>query len=372
MQSHKAIISYSVIALIVVIIGVIEWSSMKGQTSQVSAIPIISPQTESTMEKSKKYPPAKELVAPSGFINSEPFALADFIGKKVILLDIWTYSCINCQRTLPYISEWNDKYADQGLLIIGIHSPEFDFEKKLNNVQAAVDKFGITYPVVLDNDFGTWRAYQNSYWPRKYLIDIDGYVVYDHIGEGGYQETERKIQELLKERALRFGEDVSVNKSLSDITVSEAITDTSPRSPETYFGTWRNDTFGNGTPKVEGGFELVAPTVFAADKFYLDGSWNIHREYIENARSGGRLIYRYRGDKVFMVASSAESANVTVLQDGKPIDTAGGVDVDSTGVLHVKDETLYKVVDNPDGAKEHVLELIFDTPGVHIFTFTFG
>src|SRR5919107_290699 len=130
--------------------------------------------------------------------------LKDLKGK-VVLVDFWTYSCINCIRTLPYLVDWNEKYADKGLVIVGVHSPEFEFEKNVDNVKAAVQKYGIKYPVVQDNDKGTWDAYENRYWPRKYLIDNEGYIRYDHIGEGGYAETEKVIRSLLAERAAQTG-----------------------------------------------------------------------------------------------------------------------------------------------------------------------
>ena len=143
-------------------------------------------------EKNAKFPLASEISTPDGFINTEgkPITISEFKGKKVILLDIWTYSCINCIRTIPHLNELYKKYGDQGLQIIGLHTPEFAFEKVQANVEDAVKRFGIKYPVVLDNDFSTWNAYGNHYWPRTYLIDMDGYIVYDHIGEGGETETE--------------------------------------------------------------------------------------------------------------------------------------------------------------------------------------
>ena len=145
-------------------------------------------------EKSKRYSVAKEITTPDGFINTDgkPVTIGEFVGKKVVLLDIWTYSCINCQRTTPYLNAWYEKYKDDGLVIIGLHTPEFEFEKVYQNVLDATNRLGIKYPVVLDNDYSTWNAYQNRFWPRKYLIDIDGFVVYDHIGEGAYEETETK------------------------------------------------------------------------------------------------------------------------------------------------------------------------------------
>src|SRR3989344_2903633 len=177
----------------------------------VDAVPTNSsgtPTTVSPISKALRYDKAPELVDPDGYINTPrlssgqagPITIGEFRGKKVVLIDIWTYSCINCQRTLPYLKMWYDKYADQGLEIIGVHTPEFAFEHVLSNVQAAVDGFGIKYPVVLDNKYATWNAFGNQFWPRKYLIDIDGYIVYDHAGEGKYDEAERAIQ-----RALEIG-----------------------------------------------------------------------------------------------------------------------------------------------------------------------
>jgi thiol-disulfide isomerase/thioredoxin len=196
---------YYILAVVfVLIIGLVVWlESKKVRISGSVGVPAISlgeTENNKAAEKAKIYDSAKEIVSPAGFINTdENLQIKNLIGKKVVLLDFWTYSCINCQRTLPYITSWYDKYKDAGLEIIGVHTPEFAFEKEYDNVVAATKKWGVNYPVVLDNDYGTWQAYKNRYWPRKYLIDIDGYIVYDHIGEGGYDETEKKIQELLME-----------------------------------------------------------------------------------------------------------------------------------------------------------------------------
>lgn len=151
-------------------------------------------------DKEEKYGRAKELIDPDGYINSGEITLKEHIGKDVILIHFWTYGCYNCRNTLPYVTKWYDTYKDQGLLIIGVHTPEFSFEEDYDNVLDAVQRHKINYPVVQDNEKKTWRAYENRYWPRIYLIDIDGFIVYDHIGEGAYSTTEDKIKELLKER----------------------------------------------------------------------------------------------------------------------------------------------------------------------------
>ena len=176
---------------------------------------------------------APDLVGIAHHLNTTPEKLQAEMDDKVILYDIWTYSCINCVRTLPYITTWDDKYADQGLLIIGVHSPEFEFEKDPKNVQMAIDKHGINYPVILDNEMETWKAFENRYWPRKYIADHEGYIRYDHIGEGGYQETERIIQKLLEERATSLGIQMASATSLVDI---EEFEHTLFRTPELYFG----------------------------------------------------------------------------------------------------------------------------------------
>ena len=166
-------------------------------------------------EKAAEYSRAKELVNPTGFINTPPFKLSDLAGQKVILIDFWTYSCINCIRTIPYLNAWYAKYKDLGLSIVGVHTPEFDFEKDLNNVTKAVQSFGIKYPVVLDSDYGTWDAYSNLYLPNEFLIDIDGFIVHQHTGEGNYDDTEHAIQAALKERAQVLGINETIPTDLS-------------------------------------------------------------------------------------------------------------------------------------------------------------
>ena len=198
-------------------------------------------------EKAKIYQKAPELVSPDGYINTDgqPISLSQYIGKDVVLVDFWDYSCINCQRTIPYLNAWYQKYKDQGLVIIGVHTPEFSFEHLQSNVAAAVNQFGIKYPVVLDNEYKTWNAYQNEYWPNEYLIDIDGYIVHNQAGEGNYDETEKAIQQALAERAARLGTNVIV----ATTTVAIPTTDLSAiQSSETYFGSNRNEYLGNGTP----------------------------------------------------------------------------------------------------------------------------
>ena len=160
------------------------------------------PTVVSVEEKARRYRPAQELVGIAGYLNTEPFKLADVIGEKVILIDFWTYSCINCVHTLPYLKKWHNRFADEGLVILGVHAPEFQYERKPENVAEAVKKFGLTYPIALDNGFKLWRSYKNRYWPALYLIDHEGVVRFMHFGEGKYAETEAAIVELLSDARL--------------------------------------------------------------------------------------------------------------------------------------------------------------------------
>lgn len=320
--------------------------------------------------KAKRYEPAKEISSPDGFINTESITIGELIGNKVVLVDFWTYSCINCQRTIPYLNAWYEKYKDKGFVILGVHTPEFAFEQKYDNVLAAVKKFGIQYPVVLDNDYSTWTAYRNRYWPRKYLIDIDGFIIYDHIGEGGYEETERKIQEALAERMARLGEKNGIAQDLARPLEAEAADPAKSLSPEIYFGAWRNELLGNGQRGAEGRQAFAAARASERDVLYLDGDWNITREYAQNSGAGAKIIFRYRAKKVFMVANSAAGVTVRVERDGKPLIDDAGADV-KNGILRVDDDRLYEIV-NDDAYGEHTLELLIEGPGLQAFTFTFG
>lgn len=311
--------------------------------------------TITALQKGLKYPKYRELVSPSGFVNSDPFLLKDIIGKKVVLLDVMTYSCINCQRTFPYANAWYEKYKDEGLEIVAIHTPEFAFEKKKENVEEAMRKFGIKFPVVLDNDYGTWNAYGNNFWPRKYLIDIDGYVVYDHIGEGDYDETEEEIKEALRERLERMNIDSKITGNVSQ-TIKEQST--YAKSVETYFGAFRNGQFfGNGiTGQIyEDAFTL--PSSFVPNKFYLDGNWKIEKEYIE-AGSNASFTFEYEAAKVHLVAEGVGMIEVNELGSN------GSREIKLDGA------SLYTIVNSEARMKG---QFYISVPkGVRLYALTFG
>ena len=315
----------------------------------------------SISEKSRKFILAPDISTPDGFINTNglPITISEFKGKKVVLLDIWTYSCINCQRTIPYLNEWYKKYEDEGLVIIGLHTPEFTFEKVQKNVEKAVQDFKIKYPVVLDNDFSTWRAYKNQYWPRKYLIDIDGYIVYDHAGEGQYKEAEIAIQKALRERADRLGMDVKVSSDTSKPSDVVSVDSGKVKSPEVYFGSARNEYLANGKRGVSSEQLFSLPSSLFQNNLYLDGSWNITSEYAEN-KDTASIVFNYEAKNVYMTAGSAEGVEIEIFKD----------DMFVKKVL-IKNETLYLLIQDADYGK-HTLRIVIPKAGLQAFTFTFG
>lgn len=307
-------------------------------------------------EKMERYEKYKEIENPGGFVNTDgaEVKIADYIGNKVILLDVMTYSCINCQRTFPYVVGWYEKYQDDGLIVIGIHTPEFAFEKDIDNVTEAMKDFGIVFPVVLDNEYATWNAYGNRYWPRKYLIDIDGYIVYDHIGEGAYAETENAIRRALNERNNRLG--LTVPDMPDGISIVDPIFDVS--TPEIYFGSLRNTLLATGQREKEGVQTFPDIEVPIKNLLYLSGTWNIQEEYAQ-AQKESVVHLKYEAKDVYTVASAQKGGTIEVFLDGQSI-----------GVIEVKDEKLYTLVQG-DSTGVHTLELKV-SPGVEMFTFTFG
>lgn len=326
-------------------------------------------------EKKQMYEVAHEISSPDAFINTDGITIEEEIEKgNVVLVDFWTYSCINCQRTLPYLNAWQDKYADQGLTIIGIHTPEFEFEKELANVQRAVEEYDIQYPVVLDNDYSTWRAYGNRYWPRKYLIDIDGFIVYDHIGEGGYEETEAKIVELLKERKERLGLEGEIESGATPEGV-DVVDESRPRTPEIYFGYDRLGTIANLPSKDC--FDVTCtfsfPMTLSLNGFALSGDWHIGPEEAKLESDTGAIRLRFVANKVNIVARGGDSpVHAEIFLDGEPLSEAvSGLDV-VDGEVTIGEAGLYNLVDLKGKYGEHTLEIRAKEAGLSAFTFTFG
>jgi len=317
------------------------------------------------------YKKAPDLVGISGYINTLPEELQNKIHNHVVLYDIWTYSCINCVRTLPFITAWDEKYSDQGLLIIGIHTPEFEFEKDIENVKLAVKKYGIHYPVILDNDRKIWNAFENNYWPRKYIADQEGYIRYDHIGEGGYQETEKIIQDLLKERNESLGLNTSSTKEFVKVDEFESSW---LRTPELYFGydfvSGRNQLGSPEGFKPNQDVTYSIPESKQLHSFYLDGTWKNLSGSMKLVSNSGSIVVPYSGQEVNIVTSG--DADLKIRIDGKDIDPSiYGKDLGDKGQIHVHEPGLYNIV-KTNSSENHTLELFVETPGFEIFTFTFG
>lgn len=341
-------------------------------SSASGTAPTLADRSEILKQKAAAYPPAVELIPGGKFINSEPFKLKDLIGKKVILVDFWTYTCINCLRAAPYVNAWYGKYKNQGLVIVGVHAPEFDFEKDYNNVVKAVkDPYHIEYPVMQDNDHATWDAYQNQYWPADYLIDIDGYVVHHHFGEGSYDDTERAIQATLKERGQVLGLPDTVPTGIVNPSDATSINFNAVKSPEMYFGASRNEYLGNGTRGTVGTQKLIAPSTIQANTLYLDGTWNIQNEYAGNISEGAKIIYKYNSKSLYLVGTASKPVKLTIILDGKPISAGRGTDVAVDGTVTIQENRLYKLVEGSNYG-EHTLEIIVNSPGLQAYTFTFG
>ena len=312
--------------------------------------------------KLSRYPKTPELAGISGYLNSPEFSLRDLRGQ-VVLIDFWTYSCINCIRTQPYLNAWHEAYSDDGLVIVGVHTPEFEFEKDPENVRKAMEDAGIAYPVVQDNRYETWNAFRNRFWPRKYLIDVDGFIRYDRIGEGAYEQTEDAIRKLLEERAERFGMAMEQSRSSPDAEK----TDRKVGTPEIYFG-YRFARGNLGSPegfRPEQVNSYAAPAEIAPSKAYLTGEWLNRGDYSELVSEKGSVLLRYYARNVNIVASSENGTMLDVQVDGRPI--GRGID---PGDSLVREERLYRIVRSPEPG-ERLLNVSADS-GFRIYTFTFG
>jgi len=319
------------------------------------------PADKAILKSEKESSMAPEIIPGGQWFNSEPFTIDEMRGK-VVLVDFWTYSCINCIRTLPYLKDWHDTYADKGLVILGVHSPEFEFEKNVTNVQTAIEDFEIEYPVVQDNDFKTWRAYNNRFWPAKYLVDKNGKIRYTHFGEGKYEETENIIRELLGEEPISEFDQPIVTSSKRQQTA------------ETYLGYGRADAYVIDIDEdqlAEYSYEGIVPN----DAVSLNGSWLVNEESITAKEPGSRLSLNFQAQQVYLVLEPNKVANpqsVQVLLDGQPLPQKYWTDdMNENGEIAVDSARKYDILDLEDDYGRHTLTLIFD-PGISAFAFTFG
>ncbi len=323
--------------------------------------PIASESELASLERANEWP------------NSPPLTAAALRGK-VVLIDFWTYTCINWLRTLPYVRAWAEKYKDQGLVVIGVHAPEFAFEKDINNVRSAVKAMQVEYPVAVDNEHVIWRAFKNQYWPALYFIDSQGRVRHHHFGEGSYEQSEMIIQELLAEAGMGGidREPVSV-----DARGIEAPADWgSLKSAENYVGYERTQSFAS-----PGGAVLDKPRMYELparlrlNEWGLSGDWTVKKETAVLNKPNGSIAYRFHARDLHLVmgpAAPGTSVRFRVLIDGQPPGAAHGIDVDEQGYGTVTEQRLYQLIRQPKPIADRHFQIEFLSPGVEAFAFTFG
>lgn len=307
--------------------------------------------------------PAPALENISDWLNSPPLTLNELRGK-VVLIDFWTYSCINCIRTLPYIKMWYNKYHKDGLVIIGVHTPEFEFEKNPQNVAAAIKNFNILYPVALDNSYGTWLNFNNQYWPAHYLIDRNGNVVYTHFGEGAYAETEHNIQVLLGI--------FSNQEKISEEALTQETNFFSQITPETYLGAARAQNYA-GQPNLVNNetSNFSYPQQLARDEWALLGKWSIQPELIQAAQNNAAIKIHFYAKKVYVVVNNDKQFfKLQVKLNNQAVGNFAGKDV-KNNFIEVTRPGLYEILSFPNKQTGY-LELIALQPGIKVYTFTFG
>ena len=313
------------------------------------------------------------LAGATEWLNSPPLTAASLRGK-VVLIDIWTYTCINWLRTLPYVRAWAEKYKNQGLVVIGVHSPEFEFEKSVDNVRRAAKDMRVDYPIAVDSDHAIWRALKNQYWPALYLVDAQGRIRYHQFGEGEYEQSERIIQQLLSEAgATGVGQDlVSV-----DGRGAEAAADLGNlKSPENYVGYERTENFASrGAAALDKPHVYAAPAKLKLNHWALSGDWTVAKNLTALNKPNGRIAYRFHARDLHLVmgpATRGASVRFRVLIDGQAPGVAHGIDVDDQGNGAVTEQRLYQLIRQPKPVADRQFEIEFLDPDVEAFAFTFG
>jgi thiol-disulfide isomerase/thioredoxin len=309
----------------------------------------------------------------TGWPNSPPLTAAD-LGGKVVLVDFWTYTCINWLRTLGYVRAWAKRYEDQGLVVVGVHTPEFPFEHDVDNVREAAKDLVVEYPIALDSDYGIWRAFDNHYWPAVYIADVQGRIRHHQFGEGGYEECERIIQALLREAG---GDGVGDGLvSVADDGLEAQADWANLGSPETYLGYEQAQNFASpGGADLDEPRTYVAPDQLRLNQWALSGDWTVERGTSVLNQADGRIAFRFHARDVHLVMgprSRGTSVPFRVLVGGEPPGAAHGLDVDEQGHGQVDQQRLYQLIREPRSIADRTFEVTFLAPGVEAYAFTFG
>jgi thiol-disulfide isomerase/thioredoxin len=309
----------------------------------------------------------------TGWLNSPPLGAAQ-LGGKVVLVDIWTYTCINWLRTLPYVRAWADRYTPRGLVVIGVHTPEFEFEHDADNVRRAVQDMRVSYPVAIDNDYAVWGAFDNHYWPALYFVDAHGHIRHHQFGEGEYEQSEMIIQQLLSEAGSDGTDHEPVSVEADGVEAPADWADL--RSPENYVGYERTENFASPGGLVPGmSYDYEAPGRLPLNYWALSGNWTVGRQPATLNTAGGRISCRFHARDLHLVmgpASRGTAVPFQVLIDGHQPGEDHGTDVDHQGDGTVTEQRLHQLIRQRGPVTEHTFEITFLDPGVQAYAFTFG
>jgi thiol-disulfide isomerase/thioredoxin len=309
----------------------------------------------------------------TGWLNSPPLTTDELRGR-VVLVDFWTYTCINWLRTFGYVRAWAEKYADHGLVVVGVHTPEFPFEHDVDNVRQAVNDMRVEYPVALDSDYAIWEAFRNRYWPAVYIADAEGQIRHHHFGEGGYEECERIVQQLLRDAG---GDGIPDDLVLVADDGFEAQADWSNlESPETYLGYGQAEHFASpGGAERDEPRTYIAPDPLRLNQWALSGDWTVERGACVLDGADGRIAFRFHARDVHLVMgprARGTSVPFTVLVDGEPPGAAHGLDVDERGHGTLSQQRLHQLIRERGSISDRTFEITFLAPGVEAYVFTFG
>jgi thiol-disulfide isomerase/thioredoxin len=306
------------------------------------------------------------------WLNTEPLT-PEALRGRVVVVQFWTYTCINWLRTLPYVRAWADAYRDRGLVVLGVHTPEFSFERDVANIRSAVESMRIDFPVAVDSEYAVWEAFANHYWPALYFVDATGRIRHHVFGEGDYDVSERVIQQLLEEAGAGVVDQPLVTVEGDGI---EAPADWSDlRTGETYLGFDRGSHLASPEPATYGRSRYTVPSKLRLGHWALDGTWTVGSEAVVLDEPGGRIAFRFHARDVHLVmgpVTRGTSGRFRVLLDGRPPGDAGGTDVDDEGYGVVDEQRLYQLIRQPQPVVDRLFEIEFSTPGVQAVVFTFG
>lgn len=319
-------------------------------------------------------PPMPRLDGAVGWLNSPPLTLESLRGK-VVLVDFWTYSCINCLRTLPHVRAWAQRYAAQGLVVVGVHTPEFAFEKNLANVERATKDLKIDFPVAIDSNYAIWRSFQNRAWPAFYIVDAQGLVRHQQFGEGDFDTAEKMIQALLKESGTEAARKPAPAVALDTRGTGLPPDMANAKSPETYVGYQQAEGFSSPGGLVPERNHVYTPGTPRLNEWGLSGEWAVRPEFAELARAGGSVVYRFHARDLHLVlgrASAGMPVRFRLTLDGKPPGADHGVDTDADGNGVIDAERLYQLVRQQGRIGDRTIEIRFLDNGARAFAFTFG